>query len=68
VLADSGIHAKIEQKTLDRFARMVSTGIREGRACDALCDAIHEAGVLLAKYFPSTPDDKNELPDDVITG
>jgi putative membrane protein len=68
VLADSGIHAKIEQKTLDRFAGMVSTGIREGRACDALCDAIREAGDLLAKYFPSTPDDTNELPDDVMTG
>ncbi len=68
VLADSGIHAKIEQKTLDRFAKTVSTGIREGRACDALCDAIREAGDLLARHFPATPDDTNELPDGVITG
>jgi putative membrane protein len=68
VLADSGIHARIEQKTLDRFAGMVSTGIREGRACDALCDAIREAGDLLAKHFPSTPIDTNELPDELITG
>jgi putative membrane protein len=66
VLADSGIHSKIEQKTLDRFAGMVSAGIREGRACDALCDAMREAGDLLAKHFPSTPDDTNELPDDVM--
>ncbi len=68
VLADSGIHSKIKQETLDRFAKMVSTGIREGRACDALCEAMREAGDLLAKYFPSTPDDTNELPNEIITG
>jgi uncharacterized membrane protein len=32
---------------------MVSKGIREGRACDALIEAIQEAGELLAKLTPS---------------
>jgi putative membrane protein len=68
VLTDSGIHEKIEQKTLDRFARTVSAGIKEGRACDALCTAMREAGDLLAKHFPSTPDDTDELSNEVITG
>lgn len=67
VLADKGIHEKIEQETLNRFAVIVSHGIRDGRACDALCEAIVMAGDLLAKHFPITPDDTNELPDEVMT-
>ncbi len=67
VLADSGINEKIGQETLNKFARIVSRGIKEGRASDALCEAITEAGDLLARYFPITPDDRNELCDDVMT-
>ncbi len=67
VLADSGIHEKIGQETLNKFARHVSLGIRDRRACDALCEAISEAGELLAKHFPATRDDTNELSDDVMT-
>ncbi len=68
VLADSGINEKIEQKALDRFAKTVSAGIKEGRACDALCTAMREAGDLLAQHFPSTPDDTDELSNEVMTG
>ncbi|MCL5024593.1 MAG: TPM domain-containing protein [Nitrospirae bacterium] len=68
VLADSGIHEKIGQETLNGFARGVSRGIREGRASDALCDAIREAGELLSRHFPLGGDDTNELSDDVMTG
>jgi putative membrane protein len=67
VLADKGIYEKIDQQTLNRFADMVSAGIKEGHACDALCSAIREGGELLAKYFPVTPDDTDELPDEVMT-
>jgi putative membrane protein len=66
VLADKGIHEKIRQQTLNRFADMVSKGIRGGRACDALCEAIREAGEALAKHYPVTPGDVDELPDGVI--
>ena len=67
VLADKGIYGKMDQETLNRFAKEVSRGIREGRACDALSKAIQEVGVLLSRYFPITPDDTDELPDDVMT-
>ena len=67
VLADKGIYKKMDQQTLNRFANEVSRGIKEGRACDALSQAIQEIGVSLAKHFPITPDDTNELPDDVMT-
>jgi len=66
VLADKGIHGKIHQQTLNKIAVVVSEGIREGRACDALIEAIQEAGELLAKHYPITPGDVDELPDEVI--
>ena len=66
VLADRGIYEKIDQETLNRFAKNVSQGIRDGRACDSLCQAIKEAGELLARHFPITPDDTDELSDEVM--
>ena len=66
VLADKGIYKKIDQETLNRFATIISQGIKDGRACDALCDAIRRSGELLTNHFPITPDDTNELPDKVM--
>jgi putative membrane protein len=67
VLADRGIYEKMDQETLNRFADQVSSGIKEGRACEALTQALQGIGALLSRHFPVTPDDTNELPDDVIT-
>jgi len=66
VLADKGIHGKIHQKTLNRFADIISKGIKDGHACDALCESIREAGEVLAKHFPSVAGNVDELPDDII--
>lgn len=66
VLADKGIHGKIPQGTLNRFADMVSKGVREGRACDALCDAITGIGDLLWEHYPITDADTDELPNGVM--
>lgn len=66
VLADKGIHGKIHQNTLNRLAGIVSKGIREGRSCEALCEAIKEAGDLLAKLYPASGANIDELPDEVM--
>ncbi|NLW33905.1 TPM domain-containing protein [Syntrophorhabdus aromaticivorans] len=68
VLADKGIHGKIPQGTLNGFADKVSKGVREGRACDALCDAITAAGDLLWGCYPITDADTDELPNGVMYG
>lgn len=68
VLADKGIYSKIDQETLNRFASMVTQGIKEDQACDALCSTILEIGAILATHFPVKPDDTNELSDEVMTG
>lgn len=66
ILADKGIHGKVQQETLNKFARMVSEGIKEGRAPDALCEAINGVGELLWEHYPITDADTDELPDDVM--
>ena len=68
VLADKGIYEKMNQETLNRFANEVSRGIKENQACEALSKAIQEIEVLLSQHFPITPDDTDELPDDVMIG
>jgi len=68
IFAEKGIYEKMVQETLNRFANEVSRGIREGRACDALSQAIQEIGGLLSRHFPITPDDINELPNEVMMG
>ena len=67
VLADKGIYEKMDQETLNRFAHEVSRGIKEGRACEALSQAIQGIGELLSRHFPITPDDTDELPNAVLT-
>jgi putative membrane protein len=67
VLADKGIYEKMDQETLNRFAHEVSGGIKEGRACEALSQAVQGIGELLSRHFPITPDDTDELPNAVLT-
>jgi putative membrane protein len=66
VLADVGIHEKVKQVILSKITRQVAQGIKEGRACDALVDALGETGRLLAEHFPARPGDVDELPDEVL--
>ncbi len=68
VLADKGIHEKISQSKLNAFAKIVSSGIRDGDAANALVKAIQEAGELLHKHFPVGDGDINELSDALIFG
>ena len=49
VLADKGIHEKIGQESLNQFATLVSQGVREGRPCEALCEAIRKMGEVLSE-------------------
>jgi len=66
VLADKGIYQKMGQESLNQFAQTVSKGIRDGHACDALCEAIRGMGQLLSRHFPMKAGDIDELPDTVI--
>ena len=67
VLGDRGVDRKISHDTWNALAREISAGIREGRACEALCAVIEKCGTILAEHFPKKNDDINELPDDLLT-
>lgn len=66
VLADTGIYNKISQEILHEYAVSIATGIKEGRAAQALCQEILKVGEILGEHFPIKEDDTNELPDQVL--
>ena len=67
LLGDRGIDRQVSHENWNVLAREISAGIREGRACDALCAAIVKCGTILAETFPKRPDDMNELSDEMMT-
>lgn len=62
ILADVGIHSVAGDSYWKEQVEHIVSGIRAGKACDALCTAINEIGDKLATNFPPRPDDSNELP------
>ena len=67
VLADRGINQKVAQGTWDEIVHIITAGIKSGQACDAFCKAIERCGAILATHFPRQADDKDELPNRLIT-
>ncbi len=66
VIADRGINSKMPHDGWQPVAVGIAEGIKEGRACEALCVAIDKCGKMLAEHFPKRPGDRNELPDRLI--
>jgi putative membrane protein len=68
VLADRGINAKVEAGTWREISKILVDGLKSKQACEAFCRAIARSGEILAMHFPRQPDDKDELPDSLVTG
>jgi putative membrane protein len=66
ILGDAGINAKIPQDRWQGLVELITSGIRDGRQAEALCEAIRQAGDILKEHFPIQPDDINELRDLII--
>jgi len=67
ILGDRGINGRIPPGSWQTLAGELAAGIRSGRAADALCRVIAGCGSELARHFPRRADDRNELPDEMIT-
>ena len=67
ILGDRGINEKIPPGSWQALAGELAAGIRSGRGAEALCRVIAGCGSELARHFPHRADDKNELPDDILT-
>lgn len=65
ILADSGIHEKVQAAGWQKEVAEIVTGIRRGDVTTAILQAIERLGAILAHYFPARPDDTNELPNRV---
>lgn len=61
VLGDRGINEKIDQTAWQGIVDMVIRGIKEGKSCDAICDAVSQIGQILQEHFPYKKDDQDEL-------
>jgi putative membrane protein len=67
VLADRGINAKVDAGTWREIVGILTAGLKSGQACEAFCQAIERCGAILATHFPRAADDKDELPNRLVT-
>lgn len=65
ILADRGIHSRVEAGTWDREVKDLVSGIRAGDAKGSLLRVLDRLGELLKEAFPVLEDDKNELSNEV---
>ena len=62
LLADSGIHQKVEGTAWEEITRRLARGIREGRPGPAMVEAIRACGELLERHgVERRADDRDEL-------
>ena len=66
VVGDKGIHEKCGDEFWQSIVERMRNHFQNERFSDAMVEAVNEIGNVLAREFPKTPQDTNELPDDVI--
>jgi len=66
VMADKGISKVVDQKEWDSLVRIIIDHIKKGKITDGIVSAIGRCGdILLEKGFVISPDDVNELGDEL---
>lgn len=68
IIADEGINSKINQDKWDLITFQMKTEFSNGNFKQGLLKCLNEIGKVLIKEFPIKKDDKNELPDEIVTG
>lgn len=63
ILADAGIHARVEPGHWAREVEALTAAIAQGSAADGLVESIGRIGALLAETFPRTEPPENQLDD-----
>lgn len=66
IIADQGIHTKVEGGTWDAIAAGITSHFKDGNYVKGITDAVIAVGTILAKYFPRKADDANELSNEII--
>jgi putative membrane protein len=65
ILADVGIHKRVDTGIWEREVQTLIGGIRNGQAGQTTLDVIERLGALLAEKFPADGVNSNELSDEV---
>ena len=66
ILADEGIHRKVEDGTWDAVAKEMSEHFSQKNFQSGIIHGVKRVGEILTRHFPENPKDKqNELPNDV---
>ena len=66
VLADSGIHARVDQAVWGDAVEALARGLKRGETAAGFEDAIRLTGAVLAEHFPPAPRNHNELDDRLV--
>ena len=66
VLGDKAIHEKCGEPLWQGLVEKMREHFRNERFSDAIVDAIHDVGRVLAEHFPPKPGGGNKLPDEII--
>lgn len=66
IIADAAINQKVTPDVWgDAMAAMIDA-VRDGRTGDGMAEAVRQVGAVLARHFPRSADNPNELPDRLI--
>ena len=66
VVGDQGTHEKCGDEFWQRIVERMRAHFQMEKFSAALIEAVQEIGSVLARHFPKSSADKNELPNDVI--
>jgi uncharacterized membrane protein len=65
IIGDRGIHERVGEVYWQQLVADVLAQFREQRLRDGFLHAVGELGAALHQHFPRSPDDRNELRDEV---
>jgi uncharacterized membrane protein len=66
VIGDKAIHEKCGEEFWQRVVDGMRTHFQNEKFSRAIIEGIEEVGRLLGAHFPKRPDDRNELPDEIV--
>lgn len=66
IVADRAIADKVSAETWGEAMAALVAAAHDGRVGDGMVAAVEQVGAVLARHFPRSPNDINELPDRLI--
>ena len=66
IVGDEGVHQKCGAEFWQKLVDAMRDHFQKENFTEALVKAIGDTEQLLARYFPRTPDDRDELPNTVL--